>query len=283
MKDEYIVTHMTKDEVELAIDWAANESWNPGLNDAKCFYATDPNGFFIGKLNDVPVTMGSAVIYDDEFAFCGLYMASEDYRHKGFGYTLTKKRLEYIGSRNAGLDGLILMVSKYENLGYQIAHYNTRYRGCGPYELRCQPKYTLTSLAEIEMSKIVAFDRLHFPAPRDTFLNCWLKQKDGAGFGVLIEDKLCGYGYIRPCRSGFKIGPLFADNQDIAEEIFLKLIDFAGDKEFYIDCPETNLNAKALAFEYDLETIFQSARMYLKYEPKIAIQNVYGITSLELG
>ncbi|HLA33082.1 MAG TPA: GNAT family N-acetyltransferase, partial [Pseudomonas sp.] len=30
---------MTRAEVDLAIDWAAAEGWNPGLHDADCFYA----------------------------------------------------------------------------------------------------------------------------------------------------------------------------------------------------------------------------------------------------
>ena len=42
---------MSLPDVELAIDWAAKEGWNPGLNDAACFYAIDPNGFFMGMLD----------------------------------------------------------------------------------------------------------------------------------------------------------------------------------------------------------------------------------------
>ena len=34
----------------LAIDLAAAEGWNPGLNDAECFFAADVNGFLIGEL-----------------------------------------------------------------------------------------------------------------------------------------------------------------------------------------------------------------------------------------
>jgi hypothetical protein len=33
---------MTQPELRIAVDWAADEGWNPGLNDAACFYAADP-------------------------------------------------------------------------------------------------------------------------------------------------------------------------------------------------------------------------------------------------
>ena len=46
----YSIRTMTQDEVELAIDWAAREGWNPGLHDAACYYAADPNGFLVGLL-----------------------------------------------------------------------------------------------------------------------------------------------------------------------------------------------------------------------------------------
>ncbi|MFW2572415.1 GNAT family N-acetyltransferase, partial [Legionella sp. 29fVS95] len=59
MKKNYLVERMEKDEVNIAIDWAANEGWNPGLHDAECFYQADPHGFFAGKLNGKIIAVGS--------------------------------------------------------------------------------------------------------------------------------------------------------------------------------------------------------------------------------
>ena len=42
---------MTEADLKLALDWAAAEGWNPGLDDAHCFYAADPQGFFLGELD----------------------------------------------------------------------------------------------------------------------------------------------------------------------------------------------------------------------------------------
>ena len=43
---------MRREEVAFAIDLAAREGWNPGLHDAECFFAADPDGFLIGELQD---------------------------------------------------------------------------------------------------------------------------------------------------------------------------------------------------------------------------------------
>ena len=71
-------------EVETVIDWAAGEGWNPGLGDAACFYAIDPNGFFMGVLDGRPIARVSMPIYDEHFAFCGLYIVDPAYRGRGF-------------------------------------------------------------------------------------------------------------------------------------------------------------------------------------------------------
>ena len=33
--------------LDLAVDWAAAEGWNPGLHDAECLHAADPGGFLM--------------------------------------------------------------------------------------------------------------------------------------------------------------------------------------------------------------------------------------------
>jgi hypothetical protein len=37
---------MSRREVDIAIEWAAKEGWNPGIHDADCYFSADPNGFF---------------------------------------------------------------------------------------------------------------------------------------------------------------------------------------------------------------------------------------------
>ncbi|WP_286037145.1 hypothetical protein [Pseudoalteromonas sp. SCSIO 43201] len=41
---------MSLAELETAVQWAQQEGWNPGVNDAYCYFHADPNGFFDGVL-----------------------------------------------------------------------------------------------------------------------------------------------------------------------------------------------------------------------------------------
>ncbi|KTD22019.1 acetyltransferase, GNAT family [Legionella lansingensis] len=284
MEKDFRVERMTQEELGCAIEWATQEGWNPGLHDLACFYQTDPKGFFAGKLNDQIIAVGSAVVYDAQFAFCGFYMVNKTYRGHGYGLALTQARLAYIGQRNAGLDGVINMLDKYARLGYRIAHYNNRYLVKNIPTLEHVDE-KIIPLSAIDFNRLCTYDRLHFPAPREVFLKCWIKQPEGASLGYVSGGKLCGYGVLRACQNGFKIGPLFADNPNIAETLFLTLVHHAQGEDVFIDIPDNNPNAtEVLIKRYPLKKVFQTARMYLRGQPAdLPSKQIYGITSLELG
>ena len=52
---EFELRTMTREKLNLALKWAEREGWNPGLGDADCFHAADPDGFLVGCLGDEPV------------------------------------------------------------------------------------------------------------------------------------------------------------------------------------------------------------------------------------
>jgi hypothetical protein len=48
--NDFQIRVMRREEMTQAVDLAAAEGWNPGMNDAECFFAADTNGFLIGEL-----------------------------------------------------------------------------------------------------------------------------------------------------------------------------------------------------------------------------------------
>ncbi|MFA5019183.1 MAG: GNAT family N-acetyltransferase, partial [Methylobacter sp.] len=100
----YKIRTMSRDEINVAIDWAASEGWNPGLYDADCFYTADPEGFLVGELNNEPVATISAVKYGETFGFIGFYIVKPDYRGQGYGIQIWNAGLERLSGRNVGLD-----------------------------------------------------------------------------------------------------------------------------------------------------------------------------------
>lgn len=280
----FTVRTMTRAELDYAVDWAAREGWNPGLHDADCFYAADPGGFFIGLLGDEPIGSISAVKYDDHFGFIGCYIVKPEHRGGRYGLALADAALAYLKGCNIGLDGVVNKVSYYGKVGFNYAYGNVRYQGQGGGETLPEDAADILPLSAIAFAELAAYDRELFPAPREAFLRCWTQMPGATALGLRRQGRLAGYGVIRPCREGYKIGPLFADHPDHAEALFRALkATTTPDDTVYLDVPELNLFAVALADLRGMSVVFRTARMYSGAAPEIDLQRVYGVTSFELG
>ena len=279
--DAFQIRQMTSDDVAIAVEWARREGWNPGLHDATSFYQGDPNGFFIGELDGATVAVGSAVVYDAQFAFCGLYIVSPEHRGMGYGLALTEARLAYCGDRNIGIDGVLENVDIYARIGYRKYYQNARYHftaGDAPQRHRC-----ICSIDEVDVDVLNDYDRQCFPAARKAFLDVWIHQDDALSLAWVENSELKGYMVRRRCHEGHKIGPLFADDPAIAEQLLLASQDGVHGETLIIDIPETNHLATTLAQCHDMKLSFATARMYQKGLPQLAYGKIYGITTFELG
>lgn len=276
---QYVIRRMRRTDVDLAIGWAANEGWNPGINDGECFYDTDPNGFFIGELSDVQVGSIAAVAYDDRFGFIGLYIVRPEYRGKGFGIRLWNAAMGYLGDRNIGLDGVLAQQGNYERSGFRLAYKNLRYKG----NIEGKISSSIVDLNKVAFEELLPYDSRVFPAPRPQFLKCWIAQPRAAAYGYLDRGTLAGYGVIRECGTGYKIGPLFADSEEAAEGLLNALAGKASGEPIYLDVPELNRMAISLAERHGMEVIFETVRMYTKKPYLSRLNRVFGVTTFELG
>ena len=278
----YIIRTMQRSEIDTAIEWAAIEGWNPGLYDADCFYAADPNGFLIGLVNDEPVAVISVIKYGQIFGFLGFYIVKPEYRGRGYGIKIWTAGLEYLKNRNIGLDGVIAQQENYKKSGFKLAYRNIRFEGVSGGQLETQSN--IVELSTIPFKKIESYDKEFFPAGRKKFLKRWLNQPERKAFGVIENERLKGYGMIRVCRSGYKIGPLFADTPQIASDIFTALkASVKTGQPIFLDTPEVNFDAVSLAQKHNMKSVFETARMYTDNQPEISLSRLFGVTTFELG
>ena len=279
---DYDIRTMTKEEARVALDWAADEGWNPGLGDLEPFYASDPDGFFVAMKGNEPIGCVSAIDYDHEFGFIGFFIVKAPYRGHRVGIDLGKRAMVHLEDRNIGVDGVEAKIKNYRKYGFKLAYNNVRYEGVTAYPQPAAPTVNLKE--EVSFFDILTYDTRHFPAPRPGFLSMWINPEGGAALGVLRDGALAGYGVIRPCRSGYKIGPLFADDPDIAETLFLALsATVAPNAPVYLDIPAVNPKAQWLVDKYRLKPVFKTARMYNREFPALPLENIFGVTSFELG
>ncbi|MEM9264075.1 MAG: GNAT family N-acetyltransferase [Cyanobacteria bacterium P01_F01_bin.13] len=272
---------MTRHELNLAIDWAASEGWNPGLHDADCFYGADPTGFLMGFLEDEPIASISAVKYGKSFGFIGFYIVRPGFRGQGYGLAIWNAALDYLKDCNIGLDGVVAQQENYVKSGFGLAYRNIRYQGIGNGEVDASD---CVSLDALPIETVLEYDRRFFPEVRSHFTQCWIAQPNSHAIGVVQAQTLMGYGVLRPCRSGYKIGPLFANTAAIGDKIFRTLVaKVPKGSPFYLDVPEANSDALALAKRHGMTHVFETARMYTQGAPELPLKRIFGVTTFELG
>ena len=285
MPNDMNIRRMTRDELDMLVEWAAREGWNPGLNDAEVFWSTDPEGFAAIEIEGELIGGGSIVAYEKKYGFIGLFIVRPEYRGRGLGnhlwHELNRRLLARLDADAAiGLDGVFNMQDYYARGGFRFVCRDLRFEGLGM-DLS-QPKGIIEAIA-LPFESIDAYDRRHFPAPRSRFLQAWIHRPGGHALAAVDGGEISGYTVMRPCRTGYKIGPLFAANSVVAESLLVAVASRVPGEPIFLDIPETNRDALALAARYGMSEVFSCARMVLGPIPELPDAEIFGVTTLELG
>ncbi len=284
MKSTFAVRTMRAGELELALEWARQEGWNPGVDDAPAFWEADPSGFLIGAIGEVPVGCISVVRYGETFAFLGLYMLHPEFRGRGYGRQLWNKGMMLAGNRTIGLDGVVAQQENYRRHGFETAYQTLRYGGIPKVPDVGEQAKQVVPVTDGKLDALVRYDAEIFPGLRYSFIRTWCGTPERRkSFIVGGGSRVRGYGTIRRCFEGYKIGPLFANKPEIALALLSRLLAEAKGAPVYLDVPASNLPALKLAEECGLSPVFEAARMYRGQTPETPLDRVFGVTTLELG
>lgn len=275
----YKIRNASFEDMSFILSLANKEGWNPGINDARAFWEIDPNGYFIIEVNSMPAGCISAVKYNEKYGFIGLYIMLPAFRHQGYGIKLWNKALDYLGNITIGLDGVIERQEDYKKSQFKLYYENARFEG----RLHTKENKELIPLSDISFETLSKYDTSIFGMSRDRFLKKWINEDNTFSLSKLEKNQMVGFGVIRKCIKGYKIGPLFADNKTIAKEILEGLVAKIGYSPFYLDVPELNKDALELVQNYMFRKVFSTARMYKNNEFKQNLNKIYGVTTFEVG
>lgn len=276
---------LDKTGLKTLVDWARKEGWNPGKYDYDVFWETDPDGFY-GFYNQNKLIAGGAIVsYNAEYGFMGLFIVHPEHRMHGIGKKLWYLRRDFLLNRlqsgaTVGMDGVVDMQPFYQKGGFEIAFKDERYECVGR---TCEVDNRVSETQQSDFSDIFKYDTNCFGVKRKTFLSGWLNIPNSKTFKYIENGVIKGYTVIRKADVGYKIGPLFANAEHIAEELYKACLNSAVGEQIYMDVPHINSNALRLVEKYKAVGVFECARMYHGPIPEVNMENIYGITSLELG
>ncbi len=285
MADDLSLRGMSRAEVSDLVDEAANEGWNPGLHDADSFWRTDPGAFVAAELDGEVIGGGSIASYGGRFGFMGFFIVRSRFRGQGYGTTIWQARKRLLlerlsGDATIGMDGVFEMQDWYAKGGFEFAYRQTRFVATGAEVRRAT---SVVPLARVPFDQLLGYDSTCFPAPREQFLRIWAGQPDSLALASVKDGALAGYGVIRSCREGAKVGPLFANDAGTATELYDALAGFAAGGPVYLDVPENNPAAMAFVEGRGMKRVFGVARMYLGQAPNLRAERIFGNTTFEFG
>ena len=269
----------TLSELSQSLDWATEEGWNPGLDDAAAFFQADPRGFFVAvDEGDAPVASISVVNHTDHFAFLGLYIVRPAYRGQGIGLRLWQHALRHAGERTVGLDGVPEQQQNYVKSGFAHAGGTTRFSGV--LTGRTDPEVRTASPADIPA--MIAKEAEASGVAKHAYLQAWFTQSPNRKTFVIDGPQgLAGLCTVRVCRAGAKVGPLVADTRAIADRMIAQAAQIV-DGPLTLDVPDTSSALHSLCQENGFEAGFQTARMYRGPFATTGHAN-FAVVSLELG
>jgi hypothetical protein len=95
------------------------------------------------------------------------------------------------------------------------------------------------------------------------------------------DGAVTGYGVMRECRAGWKIGALSAVDDGTAAAL-IQHLGSSVEGDVYIDVPAARQRFIDLLMDSGLRPGFETTRMYLG-NPLPLAPELYGVTTLELG
>ncbi len=277
------IRELTRPEISTVLQWAALEGWNPG-DDARTFHDTDPEGFWGVDVDGELVGSGSIVSYGGRLGFVGLFIVRPEFRGQGHGKALWDHMLTTLPERldpgaSMALDGVKAMEATYTRTGFRTIHDDRRMRIVSQAAVMPATVHRITA----PVGNVAEFDTRCFGVPRPVFLQLWLAAADHVALAC-VDERLRGFAVARPCVTGYRVGPIFAEDVATAETLLTGVFaSVPQGSELFIDVPDSNTAAMRWAAGHGGEEVFTCARMYTGTPPATDWGRVFGVTTLELG
>lgn len=279
----YEIRQMLKEDARQGWEWARQVGWNPGLHDWEIITAIDPNGCFAGILDGKMVSSIIAVQHQRRYGFMGLYIVAPEYRGRGYGLAIWKHAMHYltndVGAECIGLDGVLANEVLYKMWGFQTSYKICQYKHVvnQTFKRRCP------AISENHFQDIINYDLKVFMVDRASFLHDFIFKTEAKTGEVYVSGKLAGFAVARPCFKGYKIGPLFADDIEVARMLIESLFADLPGQTVFIEVPESNSQAIKLVTDFDMSPGLATVRMYTSNQYQQDVRYVYGNTTRFVG
>ncbi len=271
----------------LDVPWASELScqvgWNQMPSDWRLLLELEPEGVFLTEDDGRRCGTASIVTHGLELGWIGMVLVKPEFRRRGIGTMLVERCLTALrrrGVRSAWLDATDAGRKVYLKMGFRDERPIARYAGAA-----CEPGRQVDwgrAMTPADLESIRSLDESAFGAARGPLLAGLLEH----GRGWIVDDRTAprGFGFSRPGREADYIGPIIAQDAEVAEAIVANILTGLAGREVYWDIPGGNPHAIALAERLGFNARRRLTRMCLGDATRVGhAELVYAAAGFELG
>lgn len=292
------VRRAAESDFDWILDTAVQAGWNPGFHDARAFQAQDPEGFLVAEGGGVRLGCLSAIRYGSGFGFLGGVLAGAEAGTSDVVGKMTEALfscgVERLEGRTVGMDVPPENEEAFTESGFRRDCELLRYEFCNSLSGAPLPEGTnfpvicpslAVSVTQTDcLADLLLFDCRIFGCSRADFLRYWLSMPGAPVAAACEGGEMRGYAVARPCKKGYTVGPLFAEDAAAAERIFRAVCSrLPGGLPVYLTIPASNERGMKMALMLNMEPVERLTRIVRGRGGELDSERVFGVTTLRLG
>jgi GNAT superfamily N-acetyltransferase len=287
--DNFVISEASRSEGHTILSMLADaEGWRVCFESIDSWLASDPQMFFIGRLNGEHIAHVSAIRYEENYGFIGCFWVRKDHRGKGFGVRMFRHALQHLEGCNIGISAVLNQVQNYQKSGFIPFSSDTRFIGkAATVSVPTSHSSHIIPYNETLLEAIAVYDRQVFPSVRKAFLREYFQMSNSFTRVYVENGNIRGYSVLHRVYQSYEIGPCFADNQKIAKALIASLVNCLPENTtFGVNIQEENPEISQFVTElseYRLEVWMQLKRMYTVEPPKIDVTKLWIPTGFTTG
>ena len=210
--------NMNAADVNAGLSLCRSAKWNQLARDWELFLQLSPNGCRVALLKEQVVGTVTTISYQHFFSWIGMVLVDPEQRRKGIGLQLLNEALNILEKEETvKLDATPAGREVYLKLNFVDEYPLSRMNAIVDEKKLTHSDAQL--LVESDLNDVAIFDTEIFGADRKILLQWLLKGAPQLAFIIKENDNVKGYCLGRHGYNYTQIGPVVADNIDIATDL----------------------------------------------------------------
>ena len=271
---------MTVADIPSGLRLSAAAGWNQQESDWRFLLERNPGRFVVAVRDGRVIGSGGAVCYGSALAWVCMILVDPSERGHGIGTRIVSGVLERLSDmRSVGLDATPFGLGVYSKLGFVETSRLLRMEA--PPTSGEEDESPVRPLSPGDLEAVLALDRSVFGADRGELLRASASRSPA--LVAVREGAIVGYCFGRDGARSRQIGPVVADDVDVASSLVVSSLVADTGGPVVVDVPSDRPNWLALLHEFGFEEKRPLVRMFRGTPPPGNPERVWAIFGPEFG